>query len=123
LARIRITRLVFPLVLLGATALVVLLALQLRGARAENAQLAERARFFQAGTYVPEIRTQSLTGESVGIVGARGPLPHLLFDFSTRCPHCEASVPAWRLLATRAASSVPGSAASWLSLPYISHRR
>ena len=90
--------------LFAALGLVVLLARQ-NGALAERATRLERRAFEPyPGMWVPTVTATTLDGAPL-VVGERTDgARQLLFVFSTTCPYCEASLPAWREIATAAAA-------------------
>ena len=87
------------LALLAASALVVVLGIENRSLRAAYADLAERARTPHGGIFVPTFRAQTLTGDSVTVGSVAGTGRQVVFIFTSTCPYCRASLPAWRQLA------------------------
>jgi peroxiredoxin len=85
--------------LLVALALVVALGIETRSLRAAYQDLGNRAREPHAGIFVPTFRAATLRGDSltVGALPASG--RQVVFVFTTTCPYCRASLPAWRQLA------------------------
>jgi peroxiredoxin len=82
--------------LLGLSVLVVVLGLQHRRVRDENAGLRDRLGRLQAGQYVPELRTAAFEGDSVVIGGHTAGAGQVLIYFTARCQYCDASAPAWK---------------------------
>lgn len=81
-------------------ALVLTLAGRLRSSTDENATLRRQAALPHQGLVVPTFRTQSLSGDQV-VVGtdADSGTGQLLFVFTSTCPVCRATLPAWIRLA------------------------
>ncbi len=89
-----------PLLGLAAAAvLVVVLALKVRELNERYARLYERIRYPYAGMWVPTFRAATLAGDSVTVGETQGGRRQVLFFFTTTCPYCEATLPAWRELA------------------------
>ena len=89
--------------LLGSLALVVTLSVQNRSLRAEYRSFIERTTLPHPGIYVPALETTTLTGEHVTVGEAPDGGSQLLFFFTTTCPYCRASLPAWKQLVADAA--------------------
>lgn len=89
-----------PLIgLTAAAALVVVLSLKVRDLNEQNSRLYLRARYPFVGMYVPTFRGATLTGDSLTI-GETGPeTRQVLFFFTTTCPYCKTTLPAWNQLA------------------------
>jgi peroxiredoxin len=86
--------------LLGAAlVLVVILTGQNGGLRGDLEDLQYRNTRPQAGQYVPAFRGATLDGDSVTVVPGDPSARQVLAVFTTTCPYCEASVPAWNQLA------------------------
>jgi len=81
-----------------AAALVVVLAWQNRGLRADRDWLSDRAHYAYPGMYVPEIGVDSLQGAKIALGSPAGDF-QVLFFFNETCPHCRASAPAVSALA------------------------
>jgi cytochrome oxidase Cu insertion factor (SCO1/SenC/PrrC family) len=85
-----------PAGLLAACAVIVLLALEKRSLEAENDGLRRLSEWPYPGFPVPFFTSTTLEGEIVE-VGAPSPGTHqILVFFTTTCPYCLESVPAWR---------------------------
>lgn len=97
----RIRRLLPTLGLLAATALVVVLSLKVRSLNERYSRLYERATRPYAGMFVPTFQASTLTGEPATVGKSDGKGRQVLFVFTTTCPYCKASLPAWRELAAR----------------------
>jgi len=92
---VRLRALVLPAALLFATALVVLLGIQVRAARAALQAEKRKAVLPAAGQIVPAVRARILDGDSV-LLGEGPPgTRQVLFIFNTRCGVCVATLPAW----------------------------
>jgi peroxiredoxin len=100
----KLTRLVGPVALLVAAALVVTLGLQKRSLSAEYMELLQRERLPYEGLWVPTFQATTLTGEPVVIGRAEEGTRQVLFLFDTTCPFCRTSLPAWKNLSDRLAS-------------------
>lgn len=88
----------FLIVVLGLLSVaLVSLALEHRALRTEYAELLERALWPYPGMYVPSFDAISVDGALELTVGA---MPdddrQLIFVFTTTCPYCRASLPAWQ---------------------------
>lgn len=99
--RRRFSATVFLGVGLGA-ALVVILGLmaRLHDLREDLIEAHRRAAFLHEGSVVPAVALSTLTGDSLmlGEPASEGGR-QLLFVFTTTCPHCKATLPAWQGLA------------------------
>lgn len=100
-------RLLLPAALLLAVILVVILGIQLRDVRRQYGDFIQRATTPHAGVYVPAARLVSLTGDTVVVGDAPTGRRQVLLVFTTTCPYCRASLPAWKQLAA-AATGAPG---------------
>ncbi len=98
---------VVPSALLFATALVVLLAIQNRALREDYAALLEQTRLPHPGLPLPTFETVTMDGKPVTIGRSPDGARQILFIFDTSCPYCEASLPAWKKIAT-ALDTAPG---------------
>ncbi len=87
--------------LAAAVVLVVLLALQQRSLSERYATLRERTLSLHTGLYVPTFQTRTLQGDSVTIGATEPAAKQVLFFFTTTCPYCRASLPAWNRVASR----------------------
>jgi peroxiredoxin len=93
-----------------ATALSAALSFQVRslyGYRAEVRRLREDMRHLHPGQHVPTVRAATLAGDSVTLGETAPGRSQVLIFFTTTCPYCRATLPAWRdlsrsLLADRA---------------------
>ncbi|MGH8084598.1 MAG: peroxiredoxin family protein [Lysobacter sp.] len=95
--RPRVRTLRWPLIglvaaLVLSTALVLLLALEVRQSREAQRWLAERASQPYQGMYVPRVPVTALDGSRHELGQPRGEY-QVLYFFTTTCPHCRASVP------------------------------
>lgn len=85
-----------PWVLLAAAAaLVVALAWQKRSLEQRYARLLERSLNPHPGLFVPAFSAATVAGDSVRIGEPQPGTAQLLFFFTTTCPYCKASLPAW----------------------------
>ena len=89
---------------IAALALVLGLSVQLRLLRAAYADLEKRLREPHAGMYVPTVKAGGLPSDSVVLADTVPGRRQLLFIFTTECPYCRASIPAWIRLAAAAES-------------------
>src|SRR3712207_6696625 len=92
----RIGKLLPALALTAAAALVVVLSLKVRDLNDRYAKLFERATRPYAGMFVPTFQTSTLTGEPVTVGRSEGQGRQVLFVFTTTCPYCMSTLPAWR---------------------------
>jgi peroxiredoxin len=79
--------------------LVVVLGIQNRRLRAENRKLVERFTEPHRGVVVPTFEGTTLDGDTVTVGEAPDSGRQVLFVFTTTCPYCVASLPAWRQIA------------------------
>ena len=87
------------LVLLSASILVVVLALQNRDLRANQQILIDRIRYPYVGLTIPPASAIALNGDTV-VIGTLGAArQQLLFFFTVSCEFCLRSLPAWNALA------------------------
>ncbi|MGI8843242.1 MAG: peroxiredoxin family protein [Gemmatimonadaceae bacterium] len=87
-----------------AIGIVVLLARSHKDLEARYQRLAERTAWLHPGSYVPPVPAVTLGGDTV-LLGAPPPdVRQVLLVFTTTCPYCRASLPAWKSLAARADS-------------------
>ncbi len=98
---LKLSRLLGPVALLVAAALVVTLAVQNRTLRTRYNALVKRDRLPYPGLYMPTFQATTLGGELVTIGEVGEDERQLLFVFNTTCPYCRASIPAWRRIAAR----------------------
>jgi len=87
--------------LVGASALVVILAFQKRALIDRQQELAARSRDPQPGFYVPAIDIETVTGEPVRLGESAEGFVQMLFVFNTTCDFCKSSVPAWKEIASQ----------------------
>jgi peroxiredoxin len=87
-----------------AIGIVVLLARAQRELETRYERLAERSAWLHPGSYVPPVPTSTLTGDTLILGAPPAGARQVLLVFTTTCPYCRASVPAWRSLAARAHS-------------------
>lgn len=95
----RFVRVLSTAALVGALALVVVLARQNQSLRAELTRARLEAVIPPVGFTVPAFRGITLTGDSVTVGRAAG--SQVLFFFSTTCPYCRRAIPAWQTVARR----------------------
>jgi hypothetical protein len=84
--------------------LVVILGMRVGRLEDRVGQLQERASTAYPGLVVPSFTTTSIEGDTITIGETAGP-KQVLFMFTTTCPYCLASIPAWRDIATLADTS------------------
>ncbi|MDP9348514.1 MAG: TlpA family protein disulfide reductase [Gemmatimonadota bacterium] len=77
----------------------VVLALRVRDQNERYARLYDRATRPYAGMWVPTFRAATLAGDSVTIGETPEGRRQVLFFFTTICPYCKSSLPAWKELA------------------------
>lgn len=95
-------RLLLPGALVVACLLVLALSIQHRALRDRLDRVVRRATRPHPGLYVPTVRVARLEGDTV-TVGEAGPHQRqLLLVFTTTCPYCRASLPAWKQVAAAA---------------------
>jgi peroxiredoxin len=122
---VRLRGLVLPGALLVATALVVVLGIELRAARAEVRAEQRKAILPAMGQVVPAVRARTLAGDSVLLGEGDTATRQVLFIFNTRCGICVATLPAWARLHARLATDADVSVLGWsqdadsLTQPYI----
>lgn len=97
-----------------AAAMVVLLGRTAGKLREANTELRRRAAFAYPGFPVPPLAGTTLTGAPVAL-GSPDGKKEVLFAFTTTCPYCLASLPAWQELSRRAADPASGFAAYGVS--------
>ncbi|HEX2188136.1 MAG TPA: TlpA disulfide reductase family protein [Longimicrobiaceae bacterium] len=95
----RIGKLLPALALTAAAALVVVLSLKVRDLNDRYGQLLERATRPYAGMWVPTFRTSTLDGAPVTVGESPGAGRQVLFVFTTTCPYCKTTLPAWDAIA------------------------
>lgn len=95
----RIGKLLPALALTAAAALVVVLSLKVRDLNDRYAKLFERATRPYAGMFVPTFRTSTLDGAPVTVGEAPPSGRQVLFVYTTTCPYCKTTLPAWREIA------------------------
>jgi hypothetical protein len=88
-----------------AIGIVVLLARAHRELETRYQRLAERSAWLHSGSYVPPVPAVSLTGDTLTIGAPPAGVRQVLLVFTTTCPYCRASLPAWQSLAARADST------------------
>lgn len=109
----RLARWLVPAALVAALALVVVLARQNQALAAQNTKLRKQATQPVAGLALPTFRTATLAGDSVTVGERADGGRQVLFVFTTTCPYCRASIPAWKRIAAAAdsmAAPLPASA-------------
>ncbi len=117
----RVVQLVVSVLAAAGLVLVAVLAVQNGRLRAELADLRYRSIRPQAGQFVPAFVAATITGDTVRILSGDTASRQLLLVFTTTCPYCEASVPAWNDLARRAA--LQGAAVLGISLDSLDQTR
>ncbi len=85
-----------------ALALVGVLGTQNRSLERRYAALAEQARLPYVGLTVPPFDAATLDGDSVRIGKSGEGSAQILFFFTTTCPYCRATLPAWNRIASEA---------------------
>jgi cytochrome oxidase Cu insertion factor (SCO1/SenC/PrrC family) len=100
----KLSRLLGPIALLVAAALVVTLAVQKRSLTIQYMELQQRDRLPYVGLWVPTFDATTLEGEPVVIGRAEEGTRQVIFLFDTTCPFCRTSLPAWENLSDRLAS-------------------
>jgi peroxiredoxin len=117
--------LVWPVGLLVAVGLVLVLGLQVRALR--HQVLVERRKPLvpSAGQVVPPVQTGTLTGDSL-LLGEGAPGTHqVLFVFNTSCGVCVETLSAWQRVAARLAGNTAVTVVGWsqdadsLTEPYV----
>ncbi len=94
--------------LVVAAVLVVVLSLKVRDLNERYARLYDRATRPYAGMWVPTFRAATLAGDSVTIRETPEGRRQVLFFFTTTCPYCKSTLPAWKeLTATLDTLSTP----------------
>lgn len=88
--------------LLCASALVVLLALRLRSARADYAALQRQQWVLAKGMYVPRLDLDLVSGGRATVGAPRAGSWQIILLYHTTCSFCVRSLPAWQELARRA---------------------
>jgi peroxiredoxin len=89
--------------LAAAVVIVVGLTLRSRGILEAYDDLHTRAETPHAGVFVTPMPTVTLSGEEVVLGEPAAPGFQVLYYFTTTCPYCLASIPAWQEIASRAA--------------------
>ena len=92
----RIGRLLPAIALTAAAALVVVLSLKVRDLNDRYSKLREFAYRPHAGMFVPTFQTSTLEGAPVTVGESPGAGRQVLFVFTTTCPYCQSTLPAWR---------------------------
>lgn len=92
----RIGKLLPAIALTAAAALVVVLSLKVRDLNDRYSKLMERATRPYAGMFVPTFQTSTLEGAPVTVGESPGQGRQVLFVFTTTCPYCQSTLPAWR---------------------------
>jgi peroxiredoxin len=110
----KLNQLAAPAALALAAALVVVLGMRVRTLNRENEALFRLATRPYAGMYVPAFSARSLDGGTV-TVGSPA-RRQVLFVFTTTCPYCRSSIPAWTRIGRAAEAAYGRGAAIGLSL-------
>jgi peroxiredoxin len=90
------------LALVIAVLIVIGLTLRSRGILEAYNDLHTRAETPHAGVFVPPMRTATLSGEEVVVGEPEEQGVQVLYYFTTTCPYCLQSIPAWQEIASRA---------------------
>lgn len=85
--------------LAAACVLLIILGTQLKEERKRNDDMLRRFTLPHTGMYLPRFETKTLTGDTVAIGVSSDSGRQVLFVFTTTCPYCVASLPAWRAIA------------------------
>lgn len=91
-------RFLAPASLAIAALLVLILAAQNRSLEQRYADCVHAMTHPRAGRFVPEFATTALDGTPITLAKNNGTTPQLLIFFTTTCPYCRASLPAWHEL-------------------------
>lgn len=105
--RAGISRVLLPLGLIAALALVLVLSHQNETLASQNAKLRRTLTQPIAGLGLPTFWTVTLAGDSVTIGERADGGRQVLFAFTTTCPYCRASIPAWKRIAAAAHDAPP----------------
>lgn len=89
----------------AAVALVVVLALQKQRLEDRYNALRERLTSPQPGFRLPWVPARTLAGESVTLGRPDSARLQILFFYTTTCPHCRVTVPAWNSVAQQVADA------------------
>jgi len=95
----RYYRLLIQVALASAIALVVALGLQNRSLKERHRELTRLYRGPYPGLYLPAFDAVTIDGDSLRIGEPPDGMSQTLFFFTTTCPHCRATVPAWKQIA------------------------
>lgn len=107
--------LLMPLAMVAAAALVVVLAMKVKGLNRENEELYRRLTRPYTGMFVPAFSSATLEGQPVSVAeSGRG--KQVLFVFNATCKYCKASIPTWSRIAAEAEAAGGRGAALGLSL-------
>jgi hypothetical protein len=110
---VRLRGLVLPGALLAAAALVVVLGIELRAARAELQAEKRKAMFPDSGQVVPAVHARTLNGDSV-LLGEGAPgTRQVLFIFNTTCSICVSALPGWERVSGALAGDAAVSVLAW----------
>jgi peroxiredoxin len=97
---LRVRRLVLPFALAFAAVITLALARENRSLMQAARHLRGQQRLPHARDVVPPVRAPRLDGDSVTL-GAGPTAVQVLFVFTTTCPYCIETLPAWEQIATR----------------------
>lgn len=92
-------KLLLVLAILSLSVLCVVLAVELKRARAERVAFGRLTSQPHAGMYVPSFPAKTLEGRSLLIGESGDGTRQVLFVFTTTCPYCLASLGAWNAMA------------------------
>lgn len=95
----RISQSLSLVALAAAISLVVVLAKQKREMQRQAVGFYKQAVQPHAGFLVPTFRGATMNGDSVTVGAAPPGARQILFVFTTTCPFCKSTLPAWRTIA------------------------
>jgi len=110
---VRLRTLALPGALLAAAALVVVLGIQVRAARAELQAEKRKAILPATGQVVPAVRARTLDGDSVLLGEGEPGTSQVLFIFNTRCGICVATLPSWERVHARLGGAAAATVLGW----------
>ncbi len=89
---------ILPLFAVAASALVLMLSLQVRALRGYQRQVQHMKAYPHGGQWVPTIRAGTLQGDSITVGETQPGRAQVLIAFSTSCPYCLATLPTWKAI-------------------------